>query len=199
MCGRYAFDDFEEIYEARKILEDISEKLGEDAASGVKTGEIFPSENAAVVAQTKTGRRAYPMPWGYPFGKRLIINARSETMLEKPMFQKSVLHQKCLVPCTGFYEWSVRGGKKQKFLIRPEGERFFYLAGLYRPFYENKKQKYPFVVITAPASDYMKDIHQRMPLMVPVGCKDAWLSGDADHKKIDAISSLTSRLDITVA
>ena len=93
MCGRYAFDDIEEIFEVRTILEEAAASLGSDKASKIKTGEVFPSETAAVIAQ---GRGAAAMAWGYPLHStsRIIINARSETIFEKPMFKKSIAAKK---------------------------------------------------------------------------------------------------------
>ena len=178
MCGRYAFDDSKEIFETRKLIEEIASKLGSAAASRVKTGEIFPSEMAAVVAQNADGCSADAMTWGYPISntKRLLINARCETVQQKSLFASSLKNQKCLIPCTGFYEWQTASGSKRKYLIRPEGERFFYLAGLFRRYGQNGR----FVILTAPAHTSMKDIHDRMPLIVLPGQQSLWLAQTED-------------------
>lgn len=107
------------------------------------------------------------MSWGYPYNKRLIINARIETVLGKPLFQRSMFDKKCLFACTGFFEWAAHNGKKQKFMIKPAGEDFFYLAGLYNSFFGSAEKKNHFVIITAPANEHMKELHDRMPLIVP--------------------------------
>jgi len=178
MCGRYAFDDIEDIFEARTFLEEIVSNIGSEKAAAVKTGEVFPSETAAVLAQG-IGHTAFA--WGYPLQgtKRIIINARSETVLDKPMFRKSLAKHKCLVACTGFFEWKTVQGGKQKYIIRPKGEDFFYLAGLYERFYIGGQAQARFVIITAPANESMAEIHERMPLMVPVRCADEWLNSEA--------------------
>ncbi len=191
MCGRYAFDDIEEIFEVRTILEEAAASLGSDKASKIKTGEVFPSETAAVIAQ---GRGAAAMTWGYPLHStsRIIINARSETIFEKPMFKKSIAANRCLIPCTGFFEWSKSQGAKHKFKICPKGERFFYLAGLYSSFHKDGRSEERFVIITAPANEEMKPIHERMPLMLLKDAEGDWLGDKTD---IEAIYNRITKLD----
>lgn len=199
MCGRYAFDDIDEIYEARALLEEVAASLGEEAAQSVKKGEVFPADSAAVLAQTPGGYRPDVMRWGYPMrgSSRRIINARSETLSEKPMFLKSLIARKCLIPCTGFYEWRKHEGAKQKFMICPEGQRFFYLAGLFNTFYEDQQMYDHFVIITAPANEKMEHIHHRMPLIVPKTHIKYWLTGEADYTELmDDIYAMTDRMHI---
>lgn len=177
MCGRYAFDDIEEIYEVRAFLEDVASNVGSEKASAIKTGEVFPSETAAVLAE---GFGPAAFVWGYPLHgtKRIIINARSETIFEKPMFRKSVVDKKCLIPCTGFFEWKKQDTGKQKYKIKPKGENFFYLAGLYNTYYNNGSPEQRFVIITAPANESMIEIHDRMPLIVTKQNADNWINSD---------------------
>lgn len=196
MCGRYAFSDIDEIYEARRILEEVARRLGDEEASVVKTGEVFPTEHAAVVAQEPRGARTDVMQWGYPLNGKLLINARSETIAEKPLFRKSLMGGKCLVPCTGFFEWKTEGKHKQKFLIRPEGERFFYLAGLFSRFTLDGRAGDRFVIVTAPANEAMREIHPRMPLIVPAGDAGLWLENSQVEDVIEKIYGLTSRLEM---
>ncbi len=178
MCGRYAFDDSKEIYEVRKLIEEIASRIGNAAASRVKTGEIFPSETAAVVVQSLDGYCADTMAWGYPMkdSKRLLINARCETAQQKPLFASSLKQQKCLIPCTGFYEWQATADGKKKYLICPDRQPFFYLAGLYRCYGQSAR----FVILTAPAHASMRDIHDRMPLIVLPAHQNMWLSETED-------------------
>ena len=188
MCGRYAFDDIREIYEARQILDQIAQRLGSDAAAGIKTGEVFPTETAAVLAQSKQGALADVMRWGYPYARKIVINARSETLLQRPAFRKSLRGGRCLIPCTGFFEWKREQGGKKKYMIRPEGASFFYLAGLFDRFLGEECSR--FVIITAPASASMREIHDRMPLIVPAAATDMWL----DDKYTEDISDRVRRI-----
>jgi len=195
MCGRYAFDDIAEIYEARALLEAAANSLGSDALAQVKHGEVFPTENALVVAQSGQGHGPQVMQWGYPLhgSSRPVINARSETLGEKPMFRRSVISKMCLVPCTGFFEWQKKDDGKQKFLIGPEGVRFFYLAGLYSAF--GGAQANRFVIVTAPANKAMRQVHHRMPLIVPPGAEEVWLSGNAScGQRVQSVYDLTGAM-----
>ena len=195
MCGRYAFSDFDDIYEARRILEEVARRLGDETAAAVKTGEVFPTERAAVVAQRPGGAHADVMQWGYPLNGKLLINARSETIAEKPLFRRSLSGGRCLIPCTGFFEWKAEGKRKQKFLIQPEGERFFYLAGLFSRFIEDGRASDRFVIVTAPANEAMQEIHPRMPLIVPAGGAGLWLENIWTEDTIEKIYGLTSRIE----
>lgn len=199
MCGRYAFDDIKEIYEVRVFLEHVSRNIGAKEAQAVKRGEVFPTETAAVLAQTKDGFSAKAMAWGYPISaaKKHIINARCETLQEKPMFQRSILSKKCLIPCTGFYEWAKLDRGKQKYHITPEGVRFFYLAGLYNSFCVDGEKKERFVIITAPANKDMQKIHSRMPLIVPKRKENVWLRCGANFdESIKDIYSMTNNMSL---
>ena len=196
MCGRYAFSDIDEIYEARKILEEVARRLGDEEAAAVKTGEVFPTEHAAVVVQGPGGTQTGVMQWGYPLQGKLLINARSETIAEKPLFRKSLAGGRCLVPCTGFYEWKAEGKHKQKYLIRSEGEQFFYLAGVFSRFNLDGNMGDRFVIVTAPANEAMREIHTRMPLIVPVGSAELWLANKWTEDIIERIYRLTTRLEM---
>jgi putative SOS response-associated peptidase YedK len=129
MCGRYSFDDIHDIFEARSIIEDIASRLGNDAAESVKTGDVCPNDAAAVLAQKGADHETGIMSWGFPKSqtKQLIINARSETIFDLNLFRRSIYDKKCLIPCTGFYEWKSIEKNKIKYIIRPEGQKFFIL------------------------------------------------------------------------
>ena len=177
MCGRYAFDDPKEIFEFRMILEDIADIFGTQATSSLKIGEIFPTETVAVVAQNDNQNQPQPMTWGYPLSglSRPLINARQETLTEKPMFRGSLKHQKVLIPCTGFFEWKNENKQKIKHKIQLKSSDYFYLGGLYKTFLINNQPTSRFVIITMPANSHMQTIHQRMPLMIHPHDKTSWL------------------------
>lgn len=201
MCGRYSFDDIKEIYEVRSIIEDVASRLGEDTAAGIKRGEVFPSETAAVVTQVNPGLCCNAMSWGYPLSQRnqLIINAKSENIFDLEIFRKSLPGKRCLIPCTGFFEWKHEGNKKTKYLIKPEGENFFYLAGLYDSYNIKGEKKNRFVIITTPANACMKEIHGRMPLIVLKNAAADWLHSKADAINIKKIYNMSQNLDFAEA
>ena len=101
MCGRYFIDD-ETSKEIKKILQQIDKK---SASSEFGCRDIRPSDRAPVLTARKGAVDAEMIEWGFPgFQKKgLIINARSETVLEKPMFRDSVLNRRCILPASGYY------------------------------------------------------------------------------------------------
>ena len=96
----------------------------------VKAGDVFPGQWAPVLSRSVAGAvRFFPMRWGYT-GKKLLINARSETADKLPTFADSFLNRRCLIPFSWYYEWGETEEGKVPFAIRPEGEGRFFLAGL---------------------------------------------------------------------
>ncbi|MCX7921546.1 MAG: SOS response-associated peptidase [Clostridia bacterium] len=167
MCGRFIiFSEAEEI-EIKSIVEEINRKYTGGAA--VKTGEIFPTDTVPVITAEKGVRTLSLHKWGFPGFKNsgVIINARSETLHEKPMFRNALFARRCLIPANGFFEWKKIGKEKQKHLIRSSEQRVFYMAGLYGKFVDKQNTPFTaFVIITTPASASMADIHERMPVIL---------------------------------
>jgi putative SOS response-associated peptidase YedK len=196
MCGRYYIDDGEDQAEMLRILAAANEGYrGKALASKLKTGEIFPTEVVPVVAAVPDrGDTASVqlMQWGMlsrDFG-RVIINARSESAAEKPMFHQSVRQGRVLVPASNFFEWRKQPDSKRKtrVCLGVPGADFFYMAGLWRserlsPADAEKLFDEPiteavinrFVIITMAASEWMSSIHDRMPLILTREAGQRWL------------------------
>ena len=111
MCGRYYIEESES-EEIAWIVNEVKKNNPE-----IKTGEIYPSNLVPIVSQREKKVTADACVWGFPGfgGKGLIINARAESVREKPMFRDAFFQNRCVVPSTGFYEWSA---SKQKYLFR---------------------------------------------------------------------------------
>lgn len=93
-------------------------------------------------------------------GKELLINARSESVLEKRIFQESVRHRRCVIPAKGFYEWNV---KKEKYQFeRLDQEAVLFMAGCFQRFQEQEW----FVILTTQANASVSPVHHRMPLVL---------------------------------
>ena len=158
MCGRlFVAEEGEDALLSRMIEEASRRQKAIIGASTVAAGEIVPSAAAAVIARGRSGEEgAFPMEWGFhrADGKGLIINTRSETALDRPMFRASMRDRRCLIPCSWYFEWerkedgpegappafqalpqdSGRRGKlsKVRYAIRPKAPGVMYLAGIYR-------------------------------------------------------------------
>jgi putative SOS response-associated peptidase YedK len=198
MCGRYAFFDEQEVYEARKILEDIAASFGKEKTEAAKTGEIFPTENAALLCQGTSAPVARALRWGFLLpDSKLVINAKLEGLFDKPFFARHTTHRKCLIPANAFYEWEKRDGSKIRHTVGVCGQPFFYMCGLYASFTIDGQTAERFVIITQPANEQMQFIHPRMPLILPAKFKDEWLHETKDTRLLaEKIAKCETLLDI---
>jgi len=147
--------------------------------SAVTIGEVFPTNIAFVF--TRDG--AVAVKWGFPHWKNpgVIINARSETALEKAMFKKPLLKSRCVIPSCGFFEWSRVGSgkKKDKYLLRRPGEHILYMAGMVNTFRDTSGADYSaFIILTTSANDSVLPIHDRMPVILTPDERTHWLYDD---------------------
>jgi len=170
MCGRYYIaideDELRDIgEEAEKLVNAFNEPLPYK-----KRGEIFPTD----IVPVQTGMNIYaPMKWGFVnFKGKAVINARSETALEKPMFKKPMTEGRCLIPASGYYEWKRgEGKKKDKYQFFSPGKPI-YLAGCCR---RERGNPFPsFVILTREAVNGLEAFHDRMPVIIPDALKAEW-------------------------
>ncbi len=144
---------------------------------------VAPGQRAGVLVNSGQGITWVQMQWGLiphwakdPGIGRKMINARAETITEKPSYKRLFRHQRCLVPCGGFYEWKSAGKFKTPYLIRMKSRELFGLAGLWgewRP--PQGPPLLTFTIITTAANKFMRAIHARMPVIIPKGKIAAWL------------------------
>lgn len=183
MCGRF-FIEADEAPEELDLLLDQAESWGARFAPLVKLkrGEIFPGDAAAVVARNKARKTsAFVMRWGFHMGKRLIINARSESAQEKVSFRESMTKRRCLIPASAYYEWDHREKKPPKILFHPQSCSMMYLAGIYR--YEDD-QLPVFTILTRAADASIACFHDRMPVILPPDALDDWLDDQQDPSQL---------------
>ena len=166
MCGRYSLAP-DESKEIAQIVAEVQSRFG---ASSIHTGEIFPTNVAPILLPENKKMTPKPMAWGFPSfkGKEVIINARGETALDKPMFRRPLLERRCVVPTTGFYEWDKR---KTKYHFHWPDRDVLYLAGLWNVFQGEKR----FVVLTTAPNDTIINVHDRMPVILTGAELEAWL------------------------
>jgi putative SOS response-associated peptidase YedK len=103
-----------------------------------------------------------------------LINARAETITDKPSFKKAFEHQRCLIPANGFFEW--RKSDKQPFRVFLKNENIFAMAGIWDKWLdENNNIIKTFSIITTKANDTVNKIHSRMPVILPREKEETWL------------------------
>jgi putative SOS response-associated peptidase YedK len=171
MCGRYVLFGSEELQEIRDIINEVQRKVNGD----IKSGEIFPTDRAPVLIQKEGLLSPEAVIWGFPgfHRKGVIINARAETVQEKPMFRDCLSTRRCVIPSTGFYEWS-HDGQKTKYQFNLPGEGILYMAGLYNEYQGENR----FVILTTEANASMAEVHSRMPVVLDRDRMDHWLSSE---------------------
>lgn len=188
MCGRFFID-----YEFKAMVQHyhLSKYNG-----AFVTGEIYPSNKILCVVNDL----GVQMQWGYDFdwAKNLIINAKSETIFDKKMFQQSIKNKRCIIPASSYFEWQQNNGQKDKIEIFKPQRKFMSLAGIYQSFEDdlgNTVQK--FVILTKDPLDAIKNVHDRMPVILDESDEQQWLDYNIqDIEKIKAmIYNFNERLD----
>ena len=171
MCSRFQFSTHSDAAAVRRLLARLEAAY---PAFIPPDGEVLPNMQAPILVAGVEKLGVLPARWGFPgSGGQLVINARSETAAEKPMFRDSLRTRRCALLTTGFYEWS-HDGRRQKYLLRKSGEPVTYLAGLYQIVDGEPR----FVVLTRPPHTSMNDIHDRMPVILEQKQLRQWLQGN---------------------
>ncbi|NLP30592.1 MAG: SOS response-associated peptidase [Clostridiales bacterium] len=175
MCGRYT------LYTDRDIedLDNILSKIDDPKKENMKTGEIFPSNTVPVLLYEEKEIKPQLMVWGFPGfkNKQLIINARSETAAEKPMFKTAMQSRRCVIISTGFFEWDC--DKRRYQFNMPDSEMLF-MAGLYSHFDEDDR----FVILTKEANSSISQVHHRIPVVLEQRLIHDWLANWEEAQSI---------------
>jgi putative SOS response-associated peptidase YedK len=174
MCGRFLL---------LSSGDEIARLFGLAAAQAVAPRyNVAPSQAAPAVAVDKAGKRQLGLlRWGLvprwaSDPKKAPINARAETVAEKPFFADCLRYRRCLVPASGFYEWMRQGKHKQPFCFRLRDDKPFAFAGLWDVWGSPPGALATFCILTTEANELVRPVHDRMPVIVPEGRYDLWLS-----------------------
>lgn len=141
-----------------------------------------PGQDFVAVRNEANERMLASLRWGEipawarnkPGAKRLI-NARSETVHQKPSFRSAFRERRCVIPVNGWFEWRPENGGKQPYWLRPEGTDMFPLAGIWESGGTSPGAMDTFVILTATAAPGIADIHHRQPLILDDEAVEAWL------------------------
>lgn len=176
MCGRFAVtlpsDAMAQLFEAAPAND----------LPSVPNYNVCPTTNVHVVRQGETGRSLVGMRWGFlprwyktPSDGPLLINARAETIAEKPAFRDACRMRRCLMPATGFYEWT-RGGEKPLpwYISRADGAPVVF-AGIWQDWEHGDQRFTTCAIVTTDANAPMSKIHHRMPVILEPSDWGKWL------------------------
>jgi putative SOS response-associated peptidase YedK len=177
MCGRFGatfqYRDIKVLWNLRGDLPEFGPRYN-----------IAPSQDVPVIVRNEDRNELKPMRWGLvpswaqdpSIGQRMI-NARSETLLEKPSFKNLVASRRCLVPADGFYEWRQEGNSKVPMWIYLKNREPFSFAGLW-DFWRDPagdKELYSFTIITTEPNALLRPIKNRMPVIYDKDMGRQWL------------------------
>jgi len=187
MCGRFV--QKADLREAGTLFEALVE------ARQRTNYNVTPRQPVAVIMEDGK-RKIVEMSWGLiPHWAKdasianKLINARSETVAEKPSFRDSFKSRRCLIIADGFYEWQTKDGAKKPFFIFMKDKKPFGMAGLYDHWKDQGgKVITTCTIITTEANEFMKALHHRMPVIINPKDYDQWLDpAEKDASKINAL------------
>ena len=181
MCGRYTLrtpiDILAKGFEIEKYPSSITPNYN-----------VAPTQEVAAVVEEDDKRKLEMLHWGLipswakdPAIGNKMINARAETVSEKPSFRKAFKVRRCLILADGFYEWQKTDDGKQPYHIKMQDDSPFAFAGLWETWKDGEEIR-SCTIITTDANDLMKEIHHRMPVILHPEDYAMWLDSDFDEK-----------------
>lgn len=185
MCGRYTYTQIPELDEEHIVFPEGQ------AVSLSPRYNIAPSNYAPVILQ-QDPKMIHFLRWGLipswadpAKPQNGFINARSETVLEKPSFREAVPRSRCLVLADSFYEWKTTAKEKQPFRIGLHDFQPFYMAGLSSQWVNSQgKTVETYTILTTAPNDLMRGIHDRMPVIFQRAEAIRWLDSQEDHVQL---------------
>ena len=182
MCGRYAVTSAPE---AIRALFGYPEQ-----PNFPPRYNVAPTQPIAIVRLIEGKRQFALVRWGLlpswvkdPKSFSLLINARGESVSDKPAFAAAMKYRRCLVPADGFYEWKVIGPRKQPYYVRAKSGQPLAFAGLWESWTgPNGEEMETAAIVTTRANQSLSGIHERMPVIVPPEAFNLWL----DCANVDA-------------
>jgi putative SOS response-associated peptidase YedK len=178
MCGRYAVASAEAI----RTLFGYAEQ-----PDFPPRYNVAPTQPIAIVRMVDGRRQFALVRWGLlpswvqdPKNFSLLINARGESVMDKPAFKAAMKYRRCLVPANGFYDWKASATRRQPYYVRAKSRQPLAFAGLWETWTgPNGEELETAAIVTTRANRALADIHDRMPVIVPPDAFDLWLNCNA--------------------
>ena len=201
MCGRFSqqrpASELAEIFAAEPLAEELGPRFN-----------VAPTDDAFVVVQRDERRAITAYRWGLiphwadaaKVGSRMF-NARAETLTSSPAFRDALRRKRCLVPVDGFYEWKREGTRRQPFLIARADGRPLALAGLWSGWRDPAADRVirTFTIVTSGANAQIRDLHDRMPVVIPEDAWSTWLDPQLeDPAELNGLLRPNEDLDLEI-
>jgi putative SOS response-associated peptidase YedK len=185
MCGRYLIISAPEAF--RRLFD------YDDLPNFPPRYNVAPTQPIPIVRVMEGKRRFALVRWGLippwvkdPRNFSLLINARSESVNEKPAFRNAMRRRRCLIPADGFYDWKAEGGRNRPHCVRPKDGGPIAFAGVWETWMgPNGEELETAAIITMPATGEFARLHERMPVIVPPDAFNRWL----DCSNVDATTA----------
>ena len=183
MCGRYTL---------RTPIDVLAEgfEIQEYPSSITPNYNVAPTQEVAGLVEEEEKRKLEMFHWGLipswakdPAIGNKMINARAETVSEKPSFRSAFKKRRCLILADGFYEWQKTDDGKQPYYIKMQDDSPFAFAGLWEVWDKYGEEIRSGTIITTDANDLMNEIHHRMPVILHPEDYGLWLDPDFDEKE----------------
>src|SRR4029077_6172681 len=187
MCGRYA------ITTAPEAIRALFGYL--EQPNFPPRYNIAPTQPVPIVRMAEGKRQLALVRWGLippwvkaPRAFSLVINARGESVLDKPAFRNAMKYRRCLFPADGFYEWKREGERKRPYFVRLKSGQPMAFAGLWESWMgPNGEEMETAAIVTTTASRSIAHIYDRMPVIVPPEAFDFWLDPKVDAEMATAV------------
>lgn len=196
MCGRFGLEFDNDFYPRFNVVNHLDNYISHY--------NITPGQEIVSIRAGSIGNEVTLMKWGLvPFWAKdtrlayKMINARIETIQEKPAYRKAIQSQRCLIPASGYYEWSMVNGTKKPFFIQSATEKLLAFAGIFDIWKENDETLITCSILTQPSSSDVAKIHHRMPVILTRDFEDKWLLSKDIGPTLREVSTIDTKLTIT--
>ncbi len=188
MCGRYASGRDPRDLQSHFSVEEPPEEVLPPRYNVAPTDPVYGVLERGGVRALRVLRWGLVPSWAKDAkGGARLINARRETVTEKPAFRAAYARRRCLLPADGYYEWQKTDGGKQPWYLSSRDGTPLAMAGLYEVWGEGETRLWTCTVITTDAADEHGDIHDRTPLLVPQQDWARWLDPDVEDPGQDLL------------
>jgi putative SOS response-associated peptidase YedK len=190
MCGRFTL--------TKQDAEELALELGVDASAFVDYKpryNIAPTDPHWIVRMKFEERELLPAKWGLinswaKDAKRAAqqINAKAETIAERPVFRDAFARRRCVVPADGFFEWTGPKNARQPIWFHRDDGGLILFAGLYEYWRREGQWEATFTIVTTEPNELLAQVHDRMPVVLPEDVVDGWL--DPNEEDMDKLKPL---------
>jgi putative SOS response-associated peptidase YedK len=180
MCGRFV---------RAKLPEEYSQAFELTDVPSLPSYNIAPTQNVVAVRMNEDRKACVLLRWGLiPFwakdAKALLINARAETLAEKPSFRTSFQKRRCLILADGYYEWKTEGKKKSPFYFRAADDGPIAFAGVWDCWKGGAAPLESCAIVTTGANELSRPVHDRMPVILRGAEARGWLNSAAEPRDL---------------